>query len=53
MEPIKHLIVWYPLALGEFSAGYFDVAGKLDAVEEVVEGFGIHEVRGGASVLRD
>ncbi len=53
MEPIKHFIVWYPLAFGEFAAGYFDVAGKFDAVEEIVKGFGIHEIRGGASVLCD
>ena len=49
----KYLIAWNPLTLGEFAAGDFDVAGKLNAIQQGVQRFGIDEVRGGAAILRD
>ena len=53
MEPIKDDVVCDAIALGELTAGDLDISGKLHAVEEVVQRLCVHEIRGGASVLRD
>lgn len=37
MEAIENNILRNALALGEFAAGDFDVAGKFDSVEELVQ----------------
>ena len=40
MEAIENNILRNSLALGEFAAGDFDVAGKFGSVEELVQRFG-------------
>ena len=46
-----NFLVGNTFAFGEFAAGDFDIAGKFQLVEKIVEQFGIDEIRCGASVL--
>ena len=53
MQTAEYDITWDALALGELAAGDFDVARKVDLVEERIQRLAVHQVRGGVSVLRD